>query len=36
MRMLRLGHLQQSITFYTEVLGMSVLREEKFQRGSLI
>jgi len=28
--MLRVGSLQKSITFYTEVLGMSVLREEEF------
>lgn len=28
--MLRVGDLQQSIKFYTEVLGMSVQREEEF------
>lgn len=31
--MLRVGNLEQSITFYTEVLGMKVLRQKEYPEG---
>ncbi len=31
--MLRVGHLQRSITFYTELLGMQLLRQKEYPDG---
>lgn len=31
--MLRVGNLERSITFYTEVLGMSLLRQKEYPDG---
>lgn len=31
--MLRVGHLEKSITFYTQVLGMNLLRQKQYPKG---
>lgn len=31
--MLRVGHLEKSIQFYTEVLGMTLLRQKEYPKG---
>lgn len=33
--MLRVGNLEQSLKFYTEVLGMTLLRKRDYEEGRL-